>query len=372
LKIKALLMHTIINDDLRMNIALALTRNGRKIEKIKVDRRQFEGQLIKIIPTGILPVAFTKEHEILTVNRKYIHGLSPKTNRDTTYAVFSKPRWKKAKDFEKGDFVVIPRIKPEPRLKKIVSIKRFFKRKWNKITKIPLNKETAELFGLYVAEGHAKTQVHLEFGKHEKKLANRACQLIKKNFGYSTNFHNIKKSGFQIRFGGSPIARAFREWFGVHAINKRMPNFILYHKNPDILQSFLIGYYKGDGSSGQTSKADMSTVSPWLALQIQQAVTRWGLFININRNIIRPSKINGRKITTNNPEYSVHSRVPEVIKIFRKIPVKRKRYTKFFWSTNEYVFVRVRKVENVPYQGTIYRFSSNCQSYTISNFLVHS
>ena len=49
-----------------------------------------------------------------------------------------------------------------------------------------------------------------------------------------------------VRFSSSMLARALREWCGHLAENKRMPDFVLYHKDIDILKAFITGYREGD------------------------------------------------------------------------------------------------------------------------------
>jgi intein/homing endonuclease len=366
-------MHTLVENKLGLNISVTLSQNGTPLRKVRASKKKLKGKLTKIYPTGILPVAFTDDHEILTVTRTYKHRISPKTGRDTTVATFTTPYWKKAKDFKNGDFVVVPCISPTSSLSTL-SLKRFLHRSPVGTTQMPLNIQTAEIFGLYVAYGHGTPFVQLEFGTPKKSLAQRVSNSIKTNLGLSAYYVGVRSSGFGLRFGGSLVARAFRSWFGGISEDKKIPKFILFHDKLDVLRSFLLGYYQGNGTAGRTSRADMSTASPMLALQIQQALTRWGFLMSINRNQIRPSLIKGRGLViANYPEYSIHSQSPKAIQILRNVTAKRKRVVEYFRQEGNYIYVRVRKVEKIQYDGYVYKFNvPSHDPYTISNFLVSS
>ena len=70
------------------------------------------------------------------------------------------------------------------------------------------------------------------------------------------------------------LARAFLSWFGQGASNKKIPDFIMLHKDDEILRAFLKGWEDGDGhwySNGHEKTNQHfsgATISKTLGLQL--------------------------------------------------------------------------------------------------------
>lgn len=151
---------------------------------------------------------------------------------------------------------------------------RFEKNYKNQIDGIPLNEDTAWLFGLYCAEGcfldRAGSKLTLNYD--DKEIQEKAVRILMEN-GYNPNVRERPSEGTTcIVVSKMQYARKLDDEIGHGSTNKKIPESILYNKNKNILISFLKGYYAGDGYMNiPKGNLECSTVSKKLAIQIQEA-----------------------------------------------------------------------------------------------------
>ena len=226
----------------------------------------------------------------------------------------------------------------------------------------PLNVETAWLLGIYTAEGWTTENhdVFFALGHDEDSLA-RNIERIAASLGYSP-FIKERETGLNVRFSSSILARALRDWCGHLAENKRMPDFILYHSDIEILKAFIAGYLEGDGNNTIDSRGPeydrASSTSRVLALQIQLAYARLGLFANV-----RPgqkggkSEIMGRQVNTHD-SYEIW------------LQTNRKRLG--FDIQPDFIAVPIRSISKVPYSGPVNNIETADNTYLVSNAVVHN
>lgn len=228
-------------------------------------------------------------------------------------------------------------------------------------TRYPLNKETSWLLGIYVAEGcTSKTELKFCFGKHEKDLIEKTCSIIS-NLGYTPNTYE-RKSVTTVCIQSRVLARAFSEWCGKGAHNKRVPEFILYHKDLELLRAFLHGYFDGDGSyyerpDRRRPTISAATVSRTLALQLQLLCARLGYFLRIHRREVKDSSIEGRRVKGGTAYY---------------LDVTPDPYKSSYFILNDYIATPVREIDIVPYEGDVFNLETRDNAYTIHNIIVHN
>jgi NADH-quinone oxidoreductase B subunit len=339
--------------------------------------RDFQGDLLKIRGRGMLPLLVTPEHPILTVGRKLRSGKGEysdtKVWKSAAQLIASPPVKTKGQYLYPSadhDCLLIPRIKGSVELTTIKLDDYATKRGLNIVRgrgedpplEFPLNVETAWLLGVYTAEGWTSEDhdVFFAFG-HEEDTLVRRTERIARSLGYSP-FVKVRETGVNVRFSSSILARALREWCGHLAENKRMPDFILYHQDIEILKAFMAGYLEGDGSETVDSRGPeydrASSTSRILALQLQLAYARLGLFANV-----RPgakggkSRIMGRLVNTND-SYEIW------------IQTNRKCYG--FDVQPEFIAVPIRSISNVPYSGPVNNIETTDNTYLVSNAVVHN
>ena len=231
--------------------------------------RAFEGDLLRIRGSGMLPFLVTPEHPVLTVPRSLSGGkgeYSTDKRWKPAAEVIASPPVKRDGRFlyptGDHDCILVPRIKGSVGLDS-VDLRDFATKKGLNIVRgrggsppleFPLEADTAWLLGLYVAEGWTSKNhdVFFALGHDEESLARRV-ETVVSGLGYSP-FTKTRQTGLNVRFSSSILARALREWCGHLAENKKMPDFILYHQDTKILEAFLSGYLEGDGSRTTDSR----------------------------------------------------------------------------------------------------------------------
>jgi NADH:ubiquinone oxidoreductase subunit B-like Fe-S oxidoreductase len=355
-----------------------VTGAGGRAGVTRIFTREFSGNLIRISGRGMLPFLVTPEHPILTVERRMQAGKGTYSNTEV---------WKEAGRLSSAplveanghflypngarDCLLIPRIKGFVDLKTI-SLDEYVNprglnivrgRGENPPLQFPLTVETAWLLGIYTAEGWS-TQGHdvcFSFGHKEEALVQRVSA-IARSLGYAP-FVKVRRTTTVVRFSSSILARALRRWNGHLAENKRIPDFLLCHKNIELLKAFIRGYLEGDGRETRDSRGPVyeraTTTSKVLALQIQLAYARLGQFARIAvRHSGGVSMIMGRTVKTKD-SYEIWNMTSD-------------RKCEGFRVRPDSIVVPIRSISQVQYSGTVRNLETTDNTYLVSNAIVHN
>ena len=355
--------------DYNINDSVVGSQGLNKVNQTFIN--DFEGGMIKIKGTGLLPIEVTKEHPLFVSKSKNIYY--KKDDGKYSYKIeLEEPHWENPeklipkKSHNEGYYLVMPRLIGNIEISSL-NLKPFMKNENNAniISKeFPLNNDTAWLMGLYVAEGSADDQGHVKFSlnKNETKLRDKIIA-IAKYLGYSSQFYEKEKDGsMDVNLFSVIISRAFRKWFGSGALNKKVADFILLNKNQDIIKSFLIGYTLGDGCiskncSGQENITHLVTISKILALQLQLLGSRLGVFYRITKAYdSKEGYILGRKVNFNT-KYEIRCNSSK--RIHAKI-------------TNKYLFIPIRYIKENYYKGKVHNIETQDHTYLVNNVITHN
>lgn len=359
-----------------MSVGSSCFGNG-KVQKVNEKfQRVYDGLMYKVKGAGMLPILLTPDHPLLVSTGEVFHrkhgGLAKRE--------FTMPYWKTSADLQVGhghvkrrDYLIMPRMKGICRLVEL-RLEQFTNkhgldvlRGHNLPDSITLSEEVMWLFGLYVAEGWSgeprkKFSGRVTFSLHEEetRIHRRLVRAIKK-MGYSPHIWHEKQSrGVRISFCSNVVARAFKNWFGSGASQKRIPDFILLHQNMRFVHSFLRGYEEGDGCIYEgTMKA--KTVSKVLALQLQLLYARSSIFAHLYSYKLRPSVVRGRVIGTD------HRVIYQI-----EYNVKRKQRGALAVILKDKILVQISKTVCQNYSGRVYNIGTTDNTYLISNALVHN
>ena len=356
---------------------LATGRTGQS-KVVQTFERQYSGTLVEVTGRGMLPLLLTPEHPVLTSARlvksgkgEYLSGTSWKPAGDLVSAPPVKVNGRFVFPTKAHDCLLIPRVKGYIDLTSIAlgpySTRRGLAivrgRGMNPPLEFPLTTQTAWLLGVYVAEGWATKNhdVFFSLGKDERPLASHIMQLARV-LGYSPQLKE-RETTLVVRFSSSILARALRDWCGHLAEHKKIPDFLLYHSNLALLESFLSGYHEGDGNVTKDKRGPTfdraSTTSITLALQIQLAYARFGKFARLRREPrAGTATIQGRIVKTRDA-YSIWLLASE-----RKVAD--------FRLTPDYIVVPIRKITKVPYSGCVNNLETSDNTYLVSNAVVHN
>ncbi|MGA7862160.1 MAG: deaminase, partial [Thermoplasmata archaeon] len=192
---------------------------------------------------------------------------------------------------------------------------------------------------------------------------------ILESFGVpSTTKKQKGEEGIVVDCCSTVLARALPAWCGHLAPNKRIPDFVLYHKDLSILEAFLDGYSRGDGgwarTSGKSTEPDqlqISTTSRLLALQVQLAYARLGRYAAVyNNHHAGKSTIQGRAVDVNEAYTVRFSPRNSNIRVYEK-------------ENHLFFMLPIRAVTREHFEGPVYNLEAPADNtYLVSNIISHN
>jgi len=331
---------------------------------------EYDGKIYDITSINRIPITATQDHPfevIETFKRENIEHNKPR--------VVSPPVWKEAKDLVVGEYVGTPIIDPYIDDEEIyVGAVGSFKRT------VSLSNEFARFLGYYVGNGycvnHPKVlRVGVCFNlAHKEKIAD--CKNIMKNIFGQHVFEKIDGNCIYLAIHDKYLKEFFHEHLGDDVYDKKIPEFILYHKNIEYLSEFLKGYFMTDGCAmvdkGVKRGVMYSTVSKKLALQTQMAFARLGTMVGIK---IKPEEIskfpNGRKYQCRE-SYAIQVSSSDALSSigFEKDEIRVVNYS---FIHNNKLWTRITSIDSYNYQGIVYNLEvEGVNTYTANNYIVHN
>ena len=132
----------------------------------------------------------------------------------------------------------------------------------DRITELPVNTDTAWLYGIWLAEGSLyRGGVRWSFGAHEaESLAARVMLVLKRQFGRrSSKFIRSEKNICEVTCSSTDLAALFGAWLGNGCQNKRVPVQAI-NWTARCQTALVKGYLDGDGraSDGVTTAMTVS------------------------------------------------------------------------------------------------------------------
>lgn len=324
--------------------------NNGKLNRISYSNEsEYHGNMYTVKAMGCLPITVTEQHQILVaevqknldhkelnniiISEKYIAVEKISKNKSLKHGTHTRNYVKIKKpicnvDCNYWDF--------EPLEKKYK----------NQINGIPLNEDTAWLFGLYCADGcclgNSSSKITCNYKQTD--LINKAVSILKNN-GYSPNLRTREKEGTTcIIISKVQYSRKLDKEMGHGSLCKKIPDSILYNKDEKILTAFLKGYYAGDGSfNSKTGIMQSTTVSVTLALQLQIAFARFGFLASITKSKRQKSRINKKgEVKLSNTEYVISVRNQFALRMLGyNISKKIKEYS---FSTPDSVYIEIKDI----------------------------
>ena len=245
--------------------------NAQKVRAAMV--RHHKGEMITIRPVSRYnEFKLTTEHPVLAIRRA---DMVKRTQRkenwlpevDTKKLTNAKPEWVKAGELQKGDFVLVPKLRA----------------KENEM----FSDEELELLGYYLAEGStyfnkANKQFtnQLSFGLHEKELVSHVKKLTEQVTGrpvYLTE--QPDRNGASLAFYSAKFSDWFTQHCGKGAVNKTLSPELM-NMSPRQAKILLDAYLAGDGNVCDRNGSTMvrfCTASEALARQVQMLLNHLGI-----------------------------------------------------------------------------------------------
>ncbi|MDV3278473.1 MAG: thiamine pyrophosphate-dependent enzyme [Nitrososphaerales archaeon] len=338
---------------------------------VKTFARPYRGELVAVKARGLLPFEVTPEHPVLTCRSV----TSRKIGSNHKLVGFGSFEWKRPmslvpKKMQKdGDYLVLPRVAGTIEVSELDLSSWAAPRGLNVMktkgypVKLILTPKLAWFLGLYVAEGSSAGSAgfSLSLNRNETEIVSEVQEIARTELRRSTTLTR-SSSAIQVRVNSPVISRALAAWCGKGALNKQIPDFILYNKNLDLTKSFIDGYAAGDGHQTRNGYTETTTISCLLALQMQLLLARLGYMGHIyTMEPSEKSQVQGRKV---NMKLGYRVR-------WRTTPTKSKRQANQHVFA-EYILTPVTAISTKSYAGTVHNIETADNTYTVSNAVVHN
>lgn len=327
-------------------------------------RRAFEGEVVTVRACGMLPVSATPEHPVLAAEGVKVGGRGGRQLSDARWLPIGELRpW----NGERGDFLVMPRLAPEPvdaiDLEEHVSDVRGhakLRRTRGLPREMPLTVDAAWLLGLYVAEGCVHDRASGGYAQltpgPDEALARRAADGFRE-IGFTASVRRMRTS-WSVNVPSAPLARMLAARFGSGARAKRIDESVLLAE-PAVLRAFLDGYLAGDGYERAGANVDgANTASPTLALHLQLAMARLGKFARLGRFERDGGVIDGRRI----------GRFAAWAATWSREAPARSRYM----MTEDAFATPVVSASRRAHEGEVHNVETTDNTYLVSNAVVHN
>lgn len=322
-----------------------------KVKKTMV--RPYKGRMIEIVPVSSgNKFKVTPEHPVLAIKREVVLAGNRKNRKlgdiKKEKLLTAEAGFVPAGDLKDGDLIIFP------------------------VNKVAKNNENISddllsFLGFYLAEGHVGKNngydcVMISLNIREVELRNTVKKLIEKLTGKRA-FETIveEKSESRIGVNSESLSRLCERHCGKYSDLKKLSKEIM--ELPPNRQELLIdSYYKGDGSIslGKPIRIRATTVSRQLAYQMQELLSRQGIYACIN----------------------IREPYDEIMQDGKVIFHKRK-YTLFYAQDRKSINVKlikdkfivpIRKINTFDFSGNVYNFelSEAPNAYLAMGFAVHN
>jgi len=357
---------------------VVLTHKGRFRKVLKTFSNYNKNDLmVKIKPYNFGEINLTKDHPVLSINRKKLLGKLLNETNDFDESLI---KWTNAKDIEKGDLVFFPKMNSEEirynniifnlndyctyNNKKIEN-ERLFYFKDNKINQfIKLDNDLAYFMGRWIGDGSGSSiSFNAKYGTDEiLKLA----KIAHEKFGCDYHIDDIASGKCKIlsfcNFSQTIFINFMDKLCRDENKNKKIPDEILYNRELSILDSCINGIYDSDGTR-YTNKKNLKKItnsSNILITQLQLALIRLEKKIRISDNYSGyTKKISGKCILYNQENICRTG--------------KNDNGSSRTWFKNNYYVLSVKDVEEYDYSGEVFNLEvDEDNSYTTDSFTVHN
>ncbi len=372
-----------------------LDKDGEEVSVTAVMRRQFAGELCELYPAGMSrPLRLTGEHPVWLLSARRSRDVRRPDWRKGRHLAWSpQAEWKNAENVIAGDTVSIPiPFQDEIGEQEVLSY-------WPDDTKVRIDRWIGKqvlldqdfwwLMGLYCADGYAwiatvsPTQKNcaIEFALNFLKdgpIADRASGVIKRLFNRKAT-QSIAANCLKVRFSSELVYQFIIENFGCGALTKRVGHWV--KSLPKHLRIALFaGYYDGDGSTFPVDNDPVVacvSCSEDLVNDFQDVLLSCQIFCTVGKlRDAGPRIIKGKKVwvkaayqlkLTGRPA----KRFLDGIGVEANLPEK-KRLNSFHWFDQGRLYIKIRKVGRVHFEGVVNNLETNSHSYYARHIGVHN
>jgi hypothetical protein len=161
------------------------------------------------------------------------------------------------------------------------------------------------------------------------------------------------------------IGRAFAKWFGKNALEKQIPDFILY-ASESIRSAFMRGLF-GDDKWRNQNQMNLCTSSPKLIRQTQLLAASLGIMIDISMSEQEDHLISERSVTSS-VSWQIRDTSVDRIFEYNYHTLTAGQHTEVY---DDYILVPVLNVSQFDYEGPVFNLETDTHTFLASNAVVH-
>lgn len=382
---------------------LVYTHKGRFRKVINKGRRIFKENIKKVKIKGYNDYIYvTPNHEFFSIkSQKCVKAYRKNVICKPTCSYVKDKRcakknhifkdyqlnWNKIGNLNVGDFISFPKEKLESIKNNKLNInidkilhKQHITGEWN----LNIDSDFSRLIGYMIADGGIReTDCFLYFNINEDDLKNDVENIIKNIFELKPKVQELRKKEnvLSVGFYNKELSTFFLEEIGHLPENKKIPDFIYYSDNKNVIINCLKGIFLGDGSirksykNRKSSSFEITTVSNKLAYQIRRMLSRLDVqtSFHVKKESIGSDGVKRQK------NYNILISGESVHKLsdyfFNEDLLKGNRsFTSNGYGDENYIYKKIEKIENVNFNDYVYNIEvEEDNSYVLSiGSIVHN
>ncbi len=346
--------------------------DGRYHRVTEVFSHGHQGMMYKIRAKCLGEVTLTPEHPVLIAKR--VH---PKRHNETFELI-----WERADQIEKGDYLAYPIPAEVVSIEslRLPSRKAQDRRSRPLPERVPITPEFLRLAGYYISEGwidhrssekdYLEASVCFTLHKKEKALVRDIKAIVPKLFGLHVSVtERPSRNTIELVVHSARLARAFKEWFGNGADQKKIPHELMLL--PPLQQRELLkGLWLGDGwVDAQRARASYKTISKTLREQLKLLLLRQGIVPSVYTTPARKGHREAYSIfVTSARDYE---RLMEILGVKpKRLPAGKPPSTVI---GQNFVMVPVADIKTFEYDGPVWNLEvEDVHSYVSECAILHN
>ena len=370
---------------------LVLTSSGKYRKVLNIIKEKYNGKVLEIKAYGLPKVKCTPNHKIYCVKSGH-----PNNKGKLLKIKNPKIELRKADELNKLDYLLYP-IPKSTEKKKYIETKSYIKKgrichgkgknkyfqefnhpkNKNIPKKIKLDYDFGLFCGFYLSEGcSCPDGLMFTFGYNENELkyVTSVRNIINKILSKKFKFRKSKYKNYEITVYACWIGRMFKDLFGSHSYNKKLPKWML--DTPKEFRKGLIeGVWKGDGcywkGKAKYGTFELQMVSRTLINQLHNLLITEGFVptLSVSKNI-KDCIIGGIKYKSRDVWYLIINGYQGFGKYINIKEDKRKKIKFRIYKGRDYIYYPIMNIKRKKYDGLVYDLTIEKEHNYITHFLV--
>lgn len=304
-------------------------------KKAKKVEHQYKGTIYKITTKSGRSVEITKGHSLFVLKNCQLVEI-------------------KSEDLQIGDYLVIPKALPFLESEQTINLLdrvpkgKGYSQKDSFIfysghcigpAQLRMENKLCRLLGYYLAEGSAPRHLSIVLNVKEIDLADEIIECINQLFKCSI-YRQVRGNAQEIAFGAPFLGRIFKDWFGINAVSKKIPDFMFMASEEQKL-NFLGAYINGDGGIDKGikhSRIRVKTASKKLASDLLYLFSSVGIVARLDHLEQAPERFIGKYKLKPTQAYVIRIQGKDYInKLLPYLSNKFKDYFRGYYASNDRV-----------------------------------